>query len=51
MAGKDFVSPEHVIGIVPSVLGHRVLLTYEAVIDKVEVKQVVREIAQEILDR
>lgn len=47
MAGKDFVSPEHILSIVKSVLGHRVLLTYEAIIDKVDVKNLVYEIARE----
>ena len=43
--GKDFVSPEHVLNISRSVLGHRVLLSYEAVIDKIDVKDVVYDIA------
>ena len=47
--GKDFVSPDHVLSIVKSVLGHRVLLSYEAVIDKIEVKELVYDIASEII--
>lgn len=47
MSGKDFVSPEHVLSIVKSVLGHRVLLSYEAIIDKVDVRELVYEIASE----
>lgn len=47
MAGKDFVSPEHILSIVKGVLGHRVLLTYEAIIDKVDVRNLVYEIARE----
>ena len=47
MSGKDFVSPEHVLSIVKGVLGHRVLLSYEAIIDKVDVKELVYEIASE----
>lgn len=47
LAGKDFVSPEHILSIVKSVLGHRVLLTYEAIIDKVDVRDLVYEIARE----
>lgn len=47
LAGKDFVSPEHILSIAKSVLGHRVLLTYEAIIDKVEVRDLVYEIARE----
>jgi MoxR-like ATPase len=49
LEGKDFVSPEHVMSIVKSVLGHRVLLSYEAVIDKVDVRDVVYEIASECI--
>lgn len=45
LAGVDFVSPEHVLSIVKGVLGHRVLLSYEAVIDKVNVEDVVYKIA------
>lgn len=47
--GKDFVSPEHILSIAKSVLGHRVLLSYEAVIDKVNVRDVVYDIASECL--
>ena len=47
LAGKDFVSPEHILAIVEGVLGHRVLLTYEAIIDKIDVKKLVYEIASE----
>lgn len=47
LAGKDFVSPEHILSIVEGVLGHRVLLTYEAIIDKIDVKKLVYEIASE----
>ncbi len=49
MEGKDFVSPEHVLEIVKSVLGHRVLLSYEAIIDKINVRDVVYDIASECL--
>lgn len=47
LAGKDFVSPEHVLSIAKSVLGHRVILSYEAIIDKVDVNELVYEIASE----
>ena len=49
MEGKDFVSPENVLGIAKSVLAHRVILSYEAIIDKVDVRDVVYEIASENL--
>lgn len=47
MDGKDFVSPEHVLSVGKSVLGHRVILSYEAVIDKVDVNKLVADIAGE----
>jgi MoxR-like ATPase len=47
MQGKDYVSPEHVMSVVKGVLGHRVLLTYEAIIDKVDVRDLVYNIASE----
>ncbi|MBD64096.1 MAG: ATPase [Halobacteriovoraceae bacterium] len=45
--GSDYVTPEHVLSIVKSVLGHRVILSYEAVIDQVNVRDLVYEIAKE----
>jgi MoxR-like ATPase len=47
LAGAEFVTPEHVLSIVKSVLGHRVLLSYEAIIDKVDVGELVYKIASE----
>ena len=47
LSGSEFVSPEHILSIVKSVLGHRVLLSYEAIIDKVDVGDVVYKIASE----
>ncbi|MFT6630736.1 MAG: MoxR-like ATPase [Bacteriovoracaceae bacterium] len=49
LAGNDFVSPENVLSIAKAVLGHRVLLTYEAIIDKIDVRDVVHDIASECL--
>jgi MoxR-like ATPase len=46
MDGKDFVSPEHVLKIVPSVLGHRMILTYEATVDNLNSRTVALEIAK-----
>ncbi len=44
---KDHVTPEHVLSIVKGVLGHRVILSYEAVIDKVDINDLVLKIAKE----
>jgi MoxR-like ATPase len=49
MEGKDFVTPEHVLSIVPSVLGHRVIPSYEAQIDKLNTKNMVATIAASVI--
>lgn len=49
LEGAEHVTPEHVLSIVKGVLGHRVLLSYEAIIDKVDVKDVVFDIASECI--
>ncbi len=49
MEGKDYVSPEHILKIVPSVLGHRVIMTYEASIDKMTGADVSLKIAQALV--
>lgn len=47
--GKDFVSPDHLLSIVPSVLGHRVIPSYEAQIDKVNTRHLVTTIAASVI--
>lgn len=49
LQGDEFVTPEHVMSIVKSILGHRVQLSYEAIIDKIDVNDVVYEIASECI--
>jgi MoxR-like ATPase len=49
MDGKDFVSPEHLLSIVPSVLGHRVIPSYEAQIDKLNTRNLVATIAAGVI--
>lgn len=49
MDGKDFVSPDHLMSIVPSVLGHRVIPSYEAQIDKINVRKLVSTIAAGVI--
>ncbi len=46
MDGKDFVSPDHVMKIVPSVLGHRIILSYEATIDNMTGRDVAQKVAK-----
>lgn len=49
MDGKDFVSPEHILSIVPSILGHRVIPSYEAQIDKLNTRNLVATIAASVV--
>lgn len=49
MDGKDFVSPDHILSIVPSVLGHRVIPSYEAQIDKLNTRNLVATIAASVI--
>lgn len=49
LAGDEFVTPEHLLSISEQVLGHRVLLSYEAAIDKVDIGDVVYKIAKKCI--
>lgn len=49
MEGKDFVTPDHVLKIVPSILGHRMILTYEATLDKFKGADVALKIAKSLV--
>ena len=49
MEGKDFVSPDHLLSIVPSVMGHRVIPSYEAQIDKLNTRNLVATIAANVI--
>lgn len=49
LGGRDFVSPDDVLRVIPSVLGHRVLLTYEASIDNVYSRDLVLKIAHKMI--
>jgi MoxR-like ATPase len=47
--GHDFVSPDDILKSVPGVLGHRLILTYEAVVDKLNPRDVALKIARSLL--
>ncbi|MBY0416419.1 MAG: AAA family ATPase, partial [Bdellovibrionales bacterium] len=49
MEGKDFVTPDHILKIVPSVLGHRIILSYEASIDNFKGADVALKIAKSLV--
>jgi MoxR-like ATPase len=45
MNNRDYVSPEDVLSIVPEVLGHRIILSYEAIVDRMNSKEIAINIA------
>ena len=49
MDGKDYVSPEHLMRIVPDVLGHRIIMTYEAEIDGISGRDAAIKIASKVI--
>lgn len=49
MEGKEFVNPDHVLKIIPSVLGHRLILSYEAAIDNYKAPEVALKIAKSLV--
>ena len=49
LRGNDFVSPDDILKSVPSVLGHRLILTYEAIVDKLNPRDISVKIARSLL--
>lgn len=49
MDGKDYVSPDHLMRIIPDVLGHRILMTYEAEIDGITGRDAAVKIASKVI--
>lgn len=49
MEGRDFVTPDHVLKIVPGVLGHRIILSYEALIDNYRGSDLALKIAKSLV--
>ena len=45
MEGKEFVTPENVISIVQNILGHRIILSYEATVDKISGRDIALKVA------
>ncbi|MEM1110803.1 MAG: MoxR family ATPase [Pseudomonadota bacterium] len=48
LAGRDHVLPEDVQGVVPAVLRHRMILSYDALADQVSADRVVEEILRQV---
>lgn len=49
MDGKEFVTPEHLISVVQDVLGHRIILSYEAIVDKISGRDIALKIANTLI--
>ncbi|MFG1482251.1 AAA family ATPase [Halobacteriovorax sp. HFRX-2_2] len=49
MAQRDYVTPDDVMKVVASVLGHRIILTYEASIDGINPRDLAVKIAQKMI--
>jgi MoxR-like ATPase len=47
--GKDYVGPDEIMSIVKNILGHRVIFSYEAIIDKVDSHKVIDQIASKYI--
>jgi MoxR-like ATPase len=47
--GSDFVNPSHILKIVPGILGHRMILSYEATLDQIDERVLALEIAKSII--
>jgi len=49
LEGKDFVTPDHILSVVPAVLGHRIIPSYEAQIDKLNTRNIAAAIASSVI--
>ncbi len=47
MNDRDYVTPEDILSIIPEVLGHRIILSYEAIVDRLDAKQISLKIANQ----
>lgn len=46
LEGRDYVEPDDVLSVIDSVLGHRLILTYDAIADGITSKEVIKELTQ-----
>ena len=49
MEGKEFVSPENIISIVQDIIGHRIILSYEATVDNIKGRDIALKIANTLV--
>ena len=48
MRGRDYVIPQDVVEVIPDVLRHRLVLTYDALADEVSAETVINRILQTV---
>ena len=48
MRGRDYVIPQDVVEVIPDVLRHRLVLTYDALADEISAETVVNRILQTV---
>ncbi len=46
LEGRDYVEPDDVLSVIDSILGHRLILTYDAIADGITSKEVIKELTQ-----
>ncbi|MCG9627814.1 MoxR family ATPase [Vibrio mediterranei] len=46
LEGRGYVEPDDVLSVIDSVLGHRLILTYDAIADGITSKEVIKELTQ-----
>lgn len=49
LEGKEFVTPDHLMSIASSVLGHRIILSYEAQMEKMSTREISKKIAAKMM--
>ncbi len=48
MRGRDYVVPQDVVEVIPDVLRHRLVLTYDALADEISAETVINRILQTV---
>lgn len=49
LEGKEFVTPDHLMSIASSVMGHRLILSYEAQMEKASTREIAKKIAAKMM--
>lgn len=49
LEGKEFVNPDHLMSIAANVMGHRIILSYEAQMEKISTRDISKKIAAKMM--